>query len=212
MSQRDKDGNTPVDIVYNLGLKSLQPGHLRLLWQLKPGKSPLHQEFFARRFGSAEEELLYPDTPEPDCGLNFSWEGETLLQIIALTGKISPHRTGNLPLDEEFFNEAIEMGADINARDAAGRTPLHLAAFSANSDLVGVLLKVGAQLDVVDNEASSPWYYARRGQYLWEKTTYSAASSFPHHMHAMCSRGYLGFDKVIEILVKAKAERQTTLG
>ena len=45
----------------------------------------------------------------------------------------------------------VDSGADINAANASGQTPLHLAAANGDTGMVRVLLEDGAELDVPDS-------------------------------------------------------------
>src|SRR6516165_1624153 len=50
----------------------------------------------------------------------------------------------------------IASGADVNAAQGDGTTPLHWAAYKIDTDLVRALLQRGAKPDVVNNYGSSP--------------------------------------------------------
>src|SRR5262245_17402193 len=50
----------------------------------------------------------------------------------------------------------IAAGADVNAAQGDGTTPLHWAAYKIDADLVRALLQRGAKPDVVNNYGSSP--------------------------------------------------------
>src|SRR5215468_48171 len=50
----------------------------------------------------------------------------------------------------------IAAGADVNAAQGDGTTPLHWAVYKINADLVRALLERGAKPDVINNYGSSP--------------------------------------------------------
>ena len=88
-----------------------------------------------------------PDSVDPD--------GHTLLHRIAS--------------NEHFSNwSAIEwliaVGADVNAKDPAGITPLHLAALTCFPGLVGVLLEAGASPGARTTRETKIFLIGARGQ------------------------------------------------
>jgi ankyrin repeat protein len=50
----------------------------------------------------------------------------------------------------------IDLGADVNAQDAAGDTPLHLAAEQGHDDTCQQLLAGGASLTLRNSEGKIP--------------------------------------------------------
>lgn len=45
----------------------------------------------------------------------------------------------------------IDQGADLNQRDAYGRTPAHVAAFASNDEIVKALAQAGADMNALEN-------------------------------------------------------------
>lgn len=54
----------------------------------------------------------------------------------------------------------LEKGADTNAVDKSGRTPLHLAARAGNGDAIRVLLGRGANIEARDKWGQTPYFVA----------------------------------------------------
>lgn len=66
-------------------------------------------------------------------------------------------------LDLDRMVECLENGANINAQDEDGLTPVHCAAGLASSHFLGVLARYGSlDLSVRDNEGRTPIDVARQ--------------------------------------------------
>ena len=54
-----------------------------------------------------------------------------------------------------IVQELLESGANINAMDSRGKTPLHLAVSAKTIEVVKVLLKRGADPDIMDEKVNT---------------------------------------------------------
>jgi ankyrin repeat protein len=84
-----------------------------------------------------------------------------LLAVLALgaagrVGAASPLADLIQAGDRDAALAAIRGGADVNATQGDGTTPLHWAVYKVDSELVGVLLKRGARANVANRYGSSP--------------------------------------------------------
>ena len=73
---------------------------------------------------------------------------ETLLHIAATEGAV------------DIVKALIKGGANIEARDDVGATPLHNAAWGETS-IVKVLIEAGADVEARDNDGNTPLYLAK---------------------------------------------------
>ncbi len=93
-----------------------------------------------------------------------------LLLILALSAWNSMAFAQTAPSDREIENysglhraahdgdmaaiaKLVSEGANLNARDGLGRTPLHVAVFASHDDSVYSLAKMGADLNALENSA-----------------------------------------------------------
>ena len=64
--------------------------------------------------------------------------------------------------DAEAVKALVDAGADVNARDENGWTPLHVAASSDDSEVVKVLVKLGADVNARDKYDGTPLHRVGR--------------------------------------------------
>lgn len=62
--------------------------------------------------------------------------------------------------NEDAFYEALRQNADIYAKNSDGCTPLHMAVFSMQPNMVLALLKAGASVRAFDRYGETPLHYA----------------------------------------------------
>ena len=67
-----------------------------------------------------------------------------------------------------FLLAAAGSRSDVNARDFAGRTPLHDAAFWKNMEVVQCLLELGADVNATDKLGKTPVDYAKSSPSITE--------------------------------------------
>lgn len=66
---------------------------------------------------------------------------------------------------EDDLDEVIRLldtGADVNASNNYGRTPLHEAAWNDNTAVAELLIAKGADVNAADGDGKTPLYWAAR--------------------------------------------------
>ena len=71
------------------------------------------------------------------------------------------------PATVDTVSECLNAGADVNARNEYGRTPLHYAArFSENPEVITALLDAGADGTAVNKDGKTPFDLAKDNEAL----------------------------------------------
>ncbi|MEJ8848041.1 ankyrin repeat domain-containing protein [Variovorax rhizosphaerae] len=113
--------------------------------------------------------------------------------------------------DLASLNSELKAGADTKARDAHGRTPLHVATFARHSDVIRALAQAGADLNALENDrydavtiasvANDP---ATLATLLWLGASASQVTS-RYDGTALIAAAHLGHDEVVRQLITAGA-------
>lgn len=64
--------------------------------------------------------------------------------------------------DEEVLRQALNLGVDVNARDAEQNTALHLATKHGHKNIMALLIKHGADLNAQNDYSSTPLHLTEK--------------------------------------------------
>lgn len=100
----------------------------------------------------------------------------------------------SLDADPGMLNVLIQSGADLNKKNEDGYTLLHYAASENNLSFVSLVVEAGADINLLNNYASTPFSIALRWKnfticdYLLKKMTRAArAENLRDELHAYCT-------------------------
>jgi ankyrin repeat protein len=104
---------------------------------------------------------------KPDDHMTRRW-----IVLIAVLG-LTPMLMAMRPVDEELLQAAdkgdhiqvqalLEKGADVNASNSNGFTPLYLAVMKGHREVVALLLEKGAAVNAASTEGFTPLYVEPR--------------------------------------------------
>ena len=113
--------------------------------------------------------------------------------------------------DTAALQQALAAKADVNTRDAHGRTPLHVATFAKQRDAIRVLVKAGAELGALENDRYDAVTIAAVAddeetlRVLLELGASAKLTTSRYDGTALIAAAHLGHDGVVRQLIQAGA-------
>ena len=113
--------------------------------------------------------------------------------------------------DEKAIAKLSADGADLEARDGSGRTPLHVAAYGSHEDAVQALAKAGADLNALEGQAYDIVTIAAVARdfemvdLALSLGTKAGNVTSPYEGTALIASAHLGHHKIVRRLIAAGA-------
>ncbi len=149
-----------------------------------------------------------------------------LIGILALSGSTACAQTPPTPTELSAYGglyaaaaqgsvddirRLAQMGADLNARDGNGRTPLHVAAFQGHGSVAQALIAAGADPGLLDNQRyDAVTIAAVRDDVPMLRALLAAGASAKlvtsvYDGTALIAAAHLGHDGIVRELIRAGA-------
>ena len=137
--------------------------------------------------------------------------GPSAAEAARYTGLHAAAHAGDLTQIERLLSTTANRQRDLSARDAHGRTPVHVAAFARQRDALRALAKAGANLELLESERYDAVTIAAVAD---DEETLGALLSLGASAKLMTSRydgtaliasAHLGHDGVVRQLIAAGA-------
>lgn len=113
--------------------------------------------------------------------------------------------------DIKMLQSALAAGADVNARDAMGRTPFHVAAYRRQAQAMTILVRHGGDANALEAQAYDAVTIAAVADDVETLTTALALGNratnvtSPYRGTALIAAAHLGHDEVVRLLIAAGA-------
>ncbi len=113
--------------------------------------------------------------------------------------------------DIEAVNRLIQSGADLEARDGSGRTPLLVAGFASHDPIVKLLAEAGAEMNAKENRAYDIITIAAVANDVemlnlaLELGASAGNTTSPYDGTALIAAAHLGHHEIVDSLIKNNA-------
>jgi hypothetical protein len=140
-------------------------------------------------------------------GAAFAQVAPNATEIAAYTGLFAAAARG----DAAEISRVAASGADVNAREAYGRTPLHVATFGRHRDAIGALAKARADLNAKERDRYDAVTIAAVAddvatlKLLLQLGASAKQVTSRYDGTALIAAAHLGHDVVVKLLIDAGA-------
>ena len=130
-----------------------------------------------------------------------------LSELQAYQGLFRAAADGNLAA----LKVALDGGADVNARDADGRAPFHVAAYQGKGEIMRALAAKGADVNALEGQAYDAVTIAAVAddvetlKVALELGNKASNITSPYDGTALIAAAHLGHDEVVRLLIEAGA-------